>query len=300
MEKDTNNSRKAKETSEEKKALLTEDSALGDIASEKIFEDDPELAKELAEDRKIQEKAREYKALQEARKRRRRKRLLIALLVLIAIGTASYLGYEHYQKVLAEQNSEAQVIAQEGQEIVYAEIESIVGNNISVSILSEAGDSADNTDNTDNTDSDLEAEDPVDKDSSESTDEQDSEGKEAGQQSMDEGPGMNGGSGPDTESSVGTKMNGGSGPDMGSTDGPQMGGASGQSSGSSMMAMGSQDSGSSYVSTGETAEYQIPVGTVIITKLGTSATFTSLSTGDVIAIAVEEGTDVIDKIWIVE
>ena len=137
MEKDTNNSRKAKETSEEKKALLTEDAALGDIASDKIFEDDPELAKELAEDRKIQEKAREYKALQEARKRRRRKRLLIALLVLIAIGTASYLGYEHYQKVLAKQNSEVLVIAQEGQEIVYAEIESIVGNNISVSILSD-------------------------------------------------------------------------------------------------------------------------------------------------------------------
>ena len=74
MEKETNKNRKTKETSEEKKALLTEDAALGEIASDKIFEDDPELARELAEDRKIQEKAREYKALQEARKKQKRKK----------------------------------------------------------------------------------------------------------------------------------------------------------------------------------------------------------------------------------
>ena len=33
----------------EKMAELTEDKALGEVASEKIFEDDPELARELAE-----------------------------------------------------------------------------------------------------------------------------------------------------------------------------------------------------------------------------------------------------------
>ena len=73
MEKETTKNRKVKETSEEKKALMTEDAALGEIASDRIFEDDPELARELAEDRKIQERAREYKALQEERKRQKRK-----------------------------------------------------------------------------------------------------------------------------------------------------------------------------------------------------------------------------------
>ena len=55
-----------------------------------------------------------------------------------------------------------------------------------------------------------------------------------------------------------------------------------------------------YVETETGVEYQIPVGTSVITKLGTSATFSSLSTGDVIAIALEKGTDIIDKVWIIQ
>ena len=57
---------------------------------------------------------------------------------------------------------------------------------------------------------------------------------------------------------------------------------------------------SSYTGTGETTQLQIPVGTEVITKLGTKATFTSISSGNVLAIALEKGTDIIDKVWIVE
>lgn len=210
MEKETTKNRKVKETSEEKKALMTEDAALGEIASDRIFEDDPELARELAEDRKIQERAREYKALQEERKRQKRKRIIIILIVVMVVILGITLGYKFYQKIQAEQNSEAQIRVSEGQELIYAEIELIVGNNISVSLVSENGEQ------------------------------------------------------------------------------PQEG---------SMEKMGG---GSSYVSTGENAQYQIPVGTTVITKLGTSATFTSLSSGNIIAVALESGTDVIDKIWVVE
>ena len=65
--------KKKRETSAEKKAMISEDVALGDIASDKIFEADPELAKELEEDRKIQARALEYKEkkLQRAQKRKK-------------------------------------------------------------------------------------------------------------------------------------------------------------------------------------------------------------------------------------
>ena len=56
----------------------------------------------------------------------------------------------------------------------------------------------------------------------------------------------------------------------------------------------------SYTETGETASYEIPVGTTVVTKLGTETTFSSLSAGDVIAVVVEKNTGVIDRIWIVQ
>ena len=51
--------------------------------------------------------------------------------------------------------------------------------------------------------------------------------------------------------------------------------------------------------TGEEKIYQIPVGTTVITRLGSEATFSSISAGNNLALALEEGTDTIDKIWIV-
>ncbi len=56
----------------------------------------------------------------------------------------------------------------------------------------------------------------------------------------------------------------------------------------------------SYTETGESASYQIPVGTDVITQLGVTTTFSRLAAGDVIALLQEEGTDNILKIWIVQ
>ncbi len=53
-----------------------------------------------------------------------------------------------------------------------------------------------------------------------------------------------------------------------------------------------------YVETGETGELQIPVGTDVITKLGTTTTFVKLSTGNTVAMLMQ-GDDGVMKIWIV-
>lgn len=213
--------KKKRETSAEKKAMISEDVALGDIASDKIFEADPELAKELEEDRKIQARALEYKEKKLQRAQKRKKRLIISLVIIVILSASGFLGYKYYQQKKAAENSEAIVAVSDGQELVYASVTLVAGNNITVDILQETTSSAE-------------------------------------------------------ESAETTDMK------------------------SSGMMAGRSDSGSSYTETGESTQYQIPVGTVVITKLGTSATFSSISTGNVLAIALEEGTDIIDKVWIIE
>lgn len=213
--------KKKRETSAEKKAMISEDVALGDIASDKIFEADPELAKELEEDRKIQARALEYKEKKLQRAQKRKKRLIISLVIIVILSASGFLGYKYYQQKKAAENSEAIVAVSDGQELVYASVTLVAGNNITVDILQETTSSAE-------------------------------------------------------ESAETTDMK------------------------SSGMKAGRSDSGSYYTETGESTQYQIPVGTVVITKLGTSATFSSISTGNVLAIALEEGTDIIDKVWIIE
>ncbi|MBE5834710.1 MAG: hypothetical protein E7309_08715 [Butyrivibrio sp.] len=213
--------KKKRETSAEKKAMISEDVALGDIASDKIFEADPELAKELEEDRKIQARALEYKEKKLQRAQKRKKRLIISLVIIVILSASGFLGYKYYQQKKAAENSEAIVAVSDGQELVYASVTLVAGNNITVDILQETTSSAE-------------------------------------------------------ESAEKTDMK------------------------SSGMKAGRSDSGSSYAETGGSTQYQIPVGTVVITKLGTSATFSSISTGNVLAIALEEGTDIIDKVWIIE
>lgn len=281
--------KKKRETSEEKKAMLTEDAALGEIASDAIFERDPELAKELAEDRKIQERALEYKKLQEERARKRKKHIIIALIIILIIIIASVMGYKIYQAKKESENSEAIVQAGEGQELVYAQITKIAGNNITVTLLEEA--SADTMSDSDKTEN--------------------SETSENSEESRGQ-KGMNGGN---TENTSGTENSGleaDSDSDNASSDGemPSGGGMPGGSSDTEMsgnMPSQDQESGSdnttvvNYVETETDVKYQIPVGTVVITKLGTSATFTSLSTGNVIAMAVESNdTSVIEKVWIIQ
>ncbi|MCR5100932.1 MAG: hypothetical protein K6B41_06190 [Butyrivibrio sp.] len=311
--------KKKRETSEEKKAMLTEDAALGEIASDAIFERDPELAKELAEDRKIQERALEYKKLQEERARKRKKHIIIALIIILIIIIASVMGYKIYQAKKESENSEAIVQAGEGQELVYAQITKIAGNNITVTLLEEASaDTMSDSDKTENSETSENSEESrgqkgMNGGNTENTSGTENSGLEADSDSdnassdgeMPSGGGMRG-------SSSDGEMPSGGGMRGSSSDGemPSGGGMPGGSSDTEMsgnMPSQDQESGSdnttvvNYVETETDVKYQIPVGTVVITKLGTSATFTSLSTGNVIAMAVESNdTSVIEKVWIIQ
>ncbi|TCL60956.1 hypothetical protein EDD76_10153 [Kineothrix alysoides] len=51
---------------------------------------------------------------------------------------------------------------------------------------------------------------------------------------------------------------------------------------------------------GEEKEYEIPVGTDVITRLGTVTTFSKLSEGNNVAILLEKGTDIVKSVWITE
>jgi hypothetical protein len=46
--------------------------------------------------------------------------------------------------------------------------------------------------------------------------------------------------------------------------------------------------------------YEIPVGTDVITRLGTVTTFSKLSEGNNVAILLEKGTDIVKSVWITE
>ncbi len=312
---DQENKKKKRVMSEEKKAMLTEDAALGEIASDEIFERDPELAKELAEDRKIQERALEYKKKQEERAKKRKKRIIIILIVIVIIAIGSFAGYKIYKAKKDAENSEAIVQATEDQELVYAEITKIAGNNITVTLLEEQ-DSADSssTDGVENEPIQMDeaSEDSSDESSSESGEADSTDSEKPGKGGMDK---ANSGEAPSGDMPSGDAPSGGGQMPGGNdssgstselsgdaTSGEMPSGGTDMADGGQMpSAEGSESTNVvTYVETETGVEYQIPVGTSVITKLGTSATFSSLSTGDVIAIALEKGTDIIDKVWIIQ
>ena len=55
-----------------------------------------------------------------------------------------------------------------------------------------------------------------------------------------------------------------------------------------------------YIQTSEAASLRIPVGTDVVTKLGAVTTFTHLDVDDTIAILLQENSNEIMKIWIVQ
>lgn len=92
------------------------------------------------------------------------------------------------------------------------------------------------------------------------------------------------------DNSVATAMqSSGTGSSGGAPSGMPSAGSSGAVSGTA---------GSS--ATGESKDYEIPTGTVVTTRLGTESTFSAISSGDVIGIVLESGTDDILRIQIIQ
>lgn len=208
------------------------------------------------------------------KKRRRRKRMLIFLTALLCLLAAAGGGFLLWQRSQRAAQEAVQITAGENEEITYARITTIVGNEIETALLEGADPEQTGTAGTQTVDDAM---------TSEGTAE---EGMPDGGTAEGEMPGgMSEGGISDSGTAEG-----------GMPDGmPQQNG-----SGFAAGGAGDQTGRSTYTETGETKSWQIPVGTDVITSLGVTTTFSRLSAGDVIAVLTEAGTDNILKIWIVE
>ena len=204
-------------------------------------------------------------------KRRRRKRLLILLAVLLLCLAAGGGGFFLWMRSRRAVQETVQITAGEQEEITYARIDTIVGNEMETTLL------------------DASVVEQMEAGAAEMAAGGEAEGMAAGG-GMPEGMEMPGGSMPE-----GMEMPGG-----GMPEGMEMPGG-GMPEGMEMPdAAEEPGDGRTAEAGGETKTWQIPVGTDVITTLGVSTTFSRLSAGDVIAVLTEAGTDNILKIWIVQ
>ena len=182
-----------------------------------------------------------------------------------------------WQKSNADAAEGAVVIeAGENGEIIYAQIDNIVGNDIDVSIMEETASGSGNAGQKVSGQNAVEAGNVG----------QENSGRENGAWDMPDGmpQGMPGGYPAD-----GAGVMGDGGDEGGNSTRNSTKGSTGNNAGSV----------SAFTDTGETRSFEIPAGTQVITKLGVETTFSRLSAGNIIALLLEKGTDNILKIWVV-
>ena len=224
------------------------------------------------------------------KKRRRRKKMLIFLTVLLCFLAASGGGFLLWQRLQRAAQEAVQIIAGENEEITYARISTIVGNEIEAALLEGAAAEQTGTAGTQTADDAASAGDAASENNVTSAD-----GEMTSEGTAEEGRSDGGTAGGEMQGG----MSEGGMPDSGTAEGGTPDGGLPQQDASGFAA-GGQSGRSAYTETGETKSWQIPVGTDVITSLGVTTTFSRLSAGDVIAVLTEEGTDNILKIWIVE
>ena len=186
-------------------------------------------------------------------------------------------GFFFWQKSNADAAEGAVVIeAGENGEIIYAQIDNIVGNDIDVSIMAETASGSGNAGQN------VSGQNAVEPGNAG----QEISGRENGAWDMPDGmpQGMPGGYPADGAGVMG--------------DGGDEGGNSTRNSTKSSTG-NNAGSVSAFIDTGETRSFEIPAGTQVITKLGVETTFSRLSAGNIIALLLEKGTDNILKIWVV-
>lgn len=224
------------------------------------------------------------------KKRRRRKKMLIFLTVLLCFLAASGGGFLLWQRLQRAAQEAVQIVAGENEEITYARISTIVGNEIEAALLEGAAAEQTGTAGTQTADDAASAGDAASENNVTSAD-----GEMTSEGTAEEGRSDGGTAGGEMQGG----MSEGGMPDSGTAEGGTPDGGLPQQDASGFAA-GGQSGRSAYTETGETKSWQIPVGTDVITSLGVTTTFSRLSAGDVIAVLTEEGTDNILKIWIVE
>ena len=219
-------------------------------------------------------------------KEKSRKKVLAAVACISFVTAAG--GFFFWQKGNADASEGVVVIAAgENEKIIYAQIDSIVGNDIDVSVMKE--------------NMQAEAETQV-KDTQEAAENNTGGGSGASpektegdmpeemlEDTTEEMPrGMLGDMPEGIPQGIAGDM-----PDgfPGNRNGSMSGGVKGSRNSAGNI--------SAYTETGEARSFEIPVGTQVITKLGVETTFSRLSAGNIIALLLEKGTDNILKIWVV-
>ena len=224
----------------------------------------------------------------------KKRKIIIFVLFVFFVAVAGVAGYfVHSQKVHAVVSNQ-EIVLEEGQELLYAKITSISGNEMDYTVLEaqtidieEMGNGRGRNGAAQDT------------------------GRRSSDGEMPSGGGVLSGSGP---SSNGEMLSGG-GP---SSNGEMPSGNQNGNMTDSAASPNEQSRKSSreksnadtqnrtmttYTETGKTGQIQIPVGTDVETKLGTITTFSRLSNGDTIRMLMQKsdngGEDLL-KIWIVE
>lgn len=222
-------------------------------------------------------------------KKKSRKIILAAACIGLAAAAG---GFFFWQKGNTDASEGTIVIAAgENEEIIYAQIDSIVGNDIDVSLMKENAQAEAETQVKDTQKAAENKTDGVSEAASEKIAGDTPEGMLQGM-SEDMPEGMPQGMSEDTPEGMPQGMSG----DM--PDGFPGNGNSGMNSGVNG-SRNSAGSAAAYTETGEAKSFEIPAGTQVITKLGVETTFSRLSAGNIIALLLEEGTDNILKIWVV-
>lgn len=218
---------------------------------------------------------------------KKRKVLLFVLLAffIAAAGTGAYFACS--QKIKAAESSQ-EIVLEEGQELLYAKITSISGNEMVYALLEEQT-----------------------VDLTEQENGKGRSGRKSGEKTSDGESSLNG----EIPSNNGKMPNGEKFLDSGSFNGEMPSGGEGPTGDVSSSNRNertpdnvpSEDMQNreitTYTETGKTGQIQIPVGTDVETKLGTITTFSRLSNGDTIRMLIQKvgnGSEELLKIWIVE
>lgn len=255
----------------------------GNGAPADVFVEQEHTAEEEAANRAAAE-------LQERKKRRKKRNriLMILAVILIGAGIFGYRKYQAYQEAQAE--AEADVLAlEDGEELTYGEITQVIGNDITVAVVVEDSSSSE----------DVNAKAPADHDRTDG---------DGGANISDTQNAPSGDAPSDALTTTDGNMPSGAGAPSGMPDGNAGSMPSGMPSGTGngQTAAGGTPGGMpqmnrvTYTETGETREYEIPVGTDVTTMLGSTTTFAKLKTGNVIGIVTQAGTDNILRIKIIQ
>ena len=227
--------------------------------------------------------------LQKKKKKRKLRNRIILVLVLILIvgGIYGYYRWQQYQAALAAEGTDVLALA-DGEELVCGEVTSIIGNDITITTVDNSVATAMQSSGTGSSGGA-----PSGMPSAGASGEMPSAGASGEMPSMGSSGAVSG-----TAAAAGTDSNAAAA--SSETDGTDAAAADSAAAAVTAGASPASSGTTGSSATGESKDYEIPTGTVVTTRLGTESTFSAISSGDVIGIVLESGTDDILRIQIIQ